>query len=72
MTTRETWPCADCGHCHYASQECADHPWTDWCPYEGLDCPPDVKQRRAAAEAELLERYGPNPTLDELLPPAED
>jgi hypothetical protein len=46
--------------------------WTDWCPYEGLECPPDVEERKAAAEAELRARYGPNPRLDDILPPAED
>lgn len=37
-TTRETWPCGECGHKHFPSEGCPDHQWTDSCPYEGLDC----------------------------------
>lgn len=70
--TRETWPCPDCGHKHYVSQSCPDHSWTDFCPYEGLNCPPDVLERKAAQEANLTAQFGPNPSLEDLLPPAED
>lgn len=72
MTTRETLPCAECGHKHYVSQPCPDHSWTDWCPYEGIDCPPDVVDRKVVEAAELVLRYGTNPTLDQLLPPPKE
>ncbi len=72
MAIRETWPCADCGHKHYASQECADHQWTDSCPYEGLDCPDDVLFRKAAQEVELAVLHGENPTMDDFIPPPVD
>jgi hypothetical protein len=61
-------PCAGCGHAHDQSQECADHGWTDWCPYVGLDCPADVLIRKAAQEAELTVRFG-QPPWDRALPP---
>jgi hypothetical protein len=70
--TRDTWPCPHCDHKHYPSQQCADHAWTDYCPYEGLDCPPDVLARKAAAEAEIAVFFGDNPDLDLLLPPPID
>lgn len=69
---RETWPCGDCGHKHYAGQQCPDHQWTDFCPYEGLDCPSNLAELRAVEQAELAARYGANPSLGDLLPPAAD
>ncbi|MGW4400660.1 hypothetical protein ACWEHA_35665 [Amycolatopsis nivea] len=72
MTSRETRPCETCNHNHYSGQECADHQWTDACPYEGLDCPSDVRERKARQEAESRARYGDNPSLADFLPLAED
>lgn len=67
--TRETWPCPDCGHKHYSSQECPDHQWTDFCPYEGLNCP--TTEVRAAKLAEQQKSWQ-GKTLAELMPPIED
>lgn len=72
MTVCETWPCAVCGHKHYPSQDCPAHRWTDFCPYEGLDCPTDLAEKLVLQAAESVVRYGANPTLDDLLPPADD
>lgn len=68
---KETWPCGDCGHKHYVSQDCPDHQWTDCCPYEGLNCP--STEERAARLARLDASFpAEDATLDDLLPPAED
>lgn len=70
MTDRlkETWPCPDCGHKHYSSQECADHRWHDTCPYEGLDC--RTADERAAFDAKVFAYYEAHP--EEAFPPPID
>lgn len=56
MSARETWPCSNCGHKHYVSQRCPNHMWTDYCPYEGIDCPADAAERDAADRAQAQAR----------------
>lgn len=56
MNIRDTWPCADCGHKHDASQECPDHWHTPYCPSDGVQCPTDAVAR----------------CMDDLIPPPTD
>lgn len=58
MTVRETWPCRDCGHKHYASQECPDHRWTDSCPYEGLAIAPTTPSYVGDRQANIRPQQG--------------
>lgn len=30
--------------------DCPDHPWTDACPYVGVDCPPKAERDRITAK----------------------
>lgn len=68
-TTRETWPCPTCGHKHFASQACADHPWTDYCPYEGLECKPAAEREKLVAADTAAVR---GQSLDDLISLPED
>lgn len=53
-------PCESCGHTHEVSQQCADHQWTDVCPYDGLECP-TPEQRAVAANAVIPRELGTQP-----------
>lgn len=53
--------CGTCGHGHTTdlsslnASACADHTWTDACPYNGIACPPAVE--RADIISDLSRRY---------------